>query len=199
MLIHKTQISEIKRKILHLSSAAVPITYDFLQCPIDLLFVMISCSTVMLLDFYRRTQPDLTSILNPILRSREISGPSGAFYMMLSFIITSLLFQKNITIISWWILVIADPCSCFAHKFFSKSTQHKSTLSFIGFFIPSYVIGYLNINSLAINHISLMISVLITGFFEHNNKLIGIDDNLSIPIVFCICVNAIHQIQYAFI
>lgn len=126
-------------------------------------------------------------IADKYLKAKEKDTPSGAFFFLLSSLITMLVFKERAAIPSLFVLSISDPLSSLTGYWFGKRPLLGKTLegSMI-FFISSFfiLIGF----SFAIP------VVLITALVSTATELVSsryIDDNLSIPIMTALALSVL--------
>ena len=107
---------------------------------------------------------------------RKKEDGSGAVFFLLGIFLVSLLFEKNIAIISIIVLSVSDSFSTLVGKFLGKiKIYKKKTLEgTLTFFSSSFIIILLSTQNIIISFFASLISALIELFTP-------IDDNLIIP------------------
>lgn len=183
---------ELFRKLIHLTSLSIPIVYYFITTETAATILAILTAVALILDLGRYLHPETGKIFYKIfgflLREHELDHKkknlNGATYVLISALISVLIFPKAIFISAFSILIISDSAAALVgrkfgkHKFLSKSLE--GTLTFfisacivilftpkIGSFKEEYVIGFI---------------AAFIGAIVENISFRLIDDNLSIPL-----------------
>jgi len=183
---------ELYRKLIHLTSLSIPIVYYFISTDTAALILAILAGLALIIDLARYLHPEVGKIFYKIfgflLRKHELDHKkknlNGATYVLISALISVLIFPKVIFISAFSILIVSDSLAALIgrkfgrRKFLSKSLE--GTLTFfisacivilftpkVGGFIEEYIIGF--------------ISAFVGAIIE-NISFSLIDDNLSIPL-----------------
>lgn len=183
---------ELYRKLIHLTSLSIPIVYYFISKETAALILAILAGLALIIDLARYLHPEVGKIFYKIfgflLRKHELDHKkknlNGATYVLISALISVLIFPKVIFISAFSILIVSDSLAALIgrkfgrRKFLSKSLE--GTLTFfisacivilftpkVGGFIEEYLIGF--------------ISAFVGAIIE-NISFSLIDDNLSIPL-----------------
>lgn len=116
--------------------------------------------------------------------------PTGSTWMLVGFFITSIFFPKEKVIVAWLILVFADTAAALvgkkigiAHPKYGKSVEGSVIFFTCSCAICVYCDLFLDIK---IDLLRSLIACMVTSCAEFVSKRAKIDDNLLIPIVFCI-------------
>jgi dolichol kinase len=175
---------EIKRKIVHLVSLAIPIGYA-LTSKETALRVLIPLSLAFLaVDLLRRTIPWLGSLfekyfIGTVLRQSEKNRLMGSTYFLLSSVLVILLFPPAIANASLLILIISDTCAAWVGKGFGRVHLLNKTLEgSLAFFVSALLIAWF---SPGLERLSASLAAL--GATVVELLPIHIDDNFSIPFV----------------
>ena len=183
---------ELYRKLIHLLSLSIPIIYYFITEESAAIILGILTTIALIIDWGRYLHPETGKIFYKIfgflLREHELDHSkknlNGATYVLISALISVLIFPKIIFISAFSILIISDSAAALIgrkfgkHKFLSKSLEGTLT-----FFISACIV--------------ILLTPKVDGFFEE--YLIGfigafvgaiienvsfklVDDNLSIPL-----------------
>lgn len=159
--------AELKRKVIHLSCAVLPLLYYFY---LNREQIVILCSTISILfliaEFLRFRHREsgvlFKKIFSPLLREREKNKHiTGATYLFISATVTFIIFRKEIAVPAVMILTIADSFAAIVGKmtdslrFFDKSLAGSVT-----FFFISLIIIYIYVPE--IGWLSLVIAILVT-------------------------------------
>ncbi|WP_392505757.1 diacylglycerol/polyprenol kinase family protein [Rickettsia sp. 2024-CO-Wats] len=188
---------EKKRKIFHLSAIIFPLLYLFIpRTAIITLLLFIITAITLYLDISRHNNAKIsefvTRFFSTVIRLEENNGSfalSGVSFMMLGFFLTALLFPKNLVICSWLILIISDCLAALVGVKIGNSLGNgKSIAGSITFlvsaiFISILVYFYLGYNT---SFIIIIISCIGATVAEFYSKDLRINDNLSIPLSYCI-------------
>ena len=104
--------NEVFRKFIHISSLAIPLIYFYIDYTSFIICVSaITLFTFVINSFYNKYFSKLRYIntaLSFVLRPYEPNGIWGASYLILGFLIITLLYNKNIVIISMLITSLSD-------------------------------------------------------------------------------------------
>jgi dolichol kinase len=183
---------ELFRKLIHLTSLSIPIVYYFITAKTAAIILGILTAAALIIDLSRYLHPETGKIFYKffgfLLREHELDHKkknlNGATYVLISALISVLIFPKVIFISAFSILIISDSLAALIgrkfgkHKFLSKSFE--GTLTFfisacivilftpkIGGFTEEYLIGFI---------------AAFVGAIVENISFRLIDDNLSIPL-----------------
>lgn len=192
----KSYAQEIKRKLFHLISITIPILYYNLGEKTGNLMLLLITSLVVAVDLLRRYVKPLNKIVEivflNIMRKQEMEQKvllSGTGNMFLGFLLTSIFFKSQIAIASWVVLVVSDSVAAIlGMRFGKKKINGKTALGSTAFFISSLLVSSLSFYYMDYNFsfYSILLSCLFCTFVEFFSKSIRMDDNLTIPLSFCI-------------
>lgn len=187
---------EIKRKTFHLCCFIVPLFYFFVSKLVITSLLFLILITVIPLDMLRHYNVSIRNLINKffekIIRPEEASGSfklSGASFMMAGLFLTSLFFSKGLAITSWFILIISDCLAAIVGTKIGKPLENgKSLEGSVAFlssaiFISMLVYFYFGYNT---TFLIIIISSIITTIAEFYSKEFNINDNLSIPVIYCL-------------
>ena len=103
---------EFIRKFIHLLSLIYPLIYFLTDFYIFIYIIFLSCLSIISIDIARKRinviKLFFSKSFNFVIREYEYNSFMGATYMLISFLLITLLFDKNIVIISMIILIISD-------------------------------------------------------------------------------------------
>jgi len=183
---------ELYRKLIHLTSLSIPIIYYFISTDTAALILAILAGLALIIDLARYLHPEVGKIFYKIfgllLRQHELDHKkknlNGATYVLISALVSVLIFPKIIFISAFSILIVSDSLAALIgrkygrRKFLSKSLE--GTLTFfisacivilftpkVGGFMEEYIIGFIG---------------AFVGAIVENISFRLIDDNLSIPL-----------------
>ncbi|HEY6437947.1 MAG TPA: dolichol kinase [Ignavibacteriaceae bacterium] len=183
---------ELFRKLIHLFSLSIPIVYYFITTESAAIILGILAVAALFLDLGRFLHPETGKIFYKIfgflLREHELDQKkknlNGATYVLLSALISVLIFPKVIFISAFSILIISDSAAALiGRKFGKRKFLSKSFEGTLTFFVSACIV--------------ILFTPKVSGFFEE--YLIGfiaafvgaiienisfklVDDNLSIPL-----------------
>ena len=183
---------ELFRKLIHLISLSIPIVYYFITTETAAIILGILAAFALVLDFGRYIHPETGKIFYKmfgfLLREHELDHTkknlNGATYVLISALISVLIFPKVIFISAFSILIISDSAAALiGRKFGRRKFLSKSFEGTLTFFVSACLV--------------ILFTPKVSGFFEE--YLIGfiaafvgaivenvsfklVDDNLSIPL-----------------
>jgi len=183
---------ELFRKLIHLTSLSIPIVYYFISTETAALILGILAALALIIDLGRYIHTGTGKVFYKffgfLLREHELDHKkknlNGATYVLVSALISVLIFPKVIFISAFSILIVSDSLAALIgrkfgkHKFLSKSLE--GTLTFfvsacivilftpkVGGFSEEYLIGFI---------------AAFVGAIVENISFKLVDDNLSIPL-----------------
>ena len=183
---------ELFRKLIHLTSLSIPIVSYFIPTETAAIILGILAALALIIDLGRYLHPEIGKIFYKyfgfLLREHELDHKkknlNGATYVLISALISVLIFPKVIFISAFSILIISDSLAALIgrkfgkRKFLSKSLE--GTLTFfvsacivilftpkVGGFFEEYLIGFI---------------AAFVGAIVENVSFKLVDDNLSIPL-----------------
>ena len=188
-------INEIYRKIIHLSSIWIVFALYYIEKPALLALFSLCTVLVMAYEFLRRGDNRaaklLKRFLGAALRADEEQGnfkPSGAVYVFISALLSTLLFSKIVAITAISVMIIGDAAAALVGAKFGRTkfkALGKSLEGSIAFFIFSLlpVLFISRYTQAEAGYIAPAIcGIFAATLVELFSKKILIDDNLSIPL-----------------
>lgn len=175
---------EIRRKIVHLISMAIPIGYALTSRETALTVLLLLFLGFLSVDLLRRYHRGIGSLfqryfIGTVLRENETNRLMGSTYFLLASVLVIWLFPKPIAMVSVLILIISDTCAAWVGKgigrvaIFTKTLEGSLAFLFSAFLI---VWSYPGLNRLSGSLAALGATVI-------ELLPIPIDDNLTIPLV----------------
>jgi len=183
---------ELLRKTIHLTSLSIPVIYYFISSETAVIILAILAGLALMIDWARYISSGVGKIFYKIfgflLREHEIDEKkrnlNGATYVLISALISVLIFPKVIFITAFSILIISDSLAALVGRKFGRtkflSKSFEGTLAFfisacivilftpkIGNFPEEFLIGFAG---------------ALVGALVENLSFKLIDDNLSIPL-----------------
>lgn len=189
-------VFELKRKAFHCLAIIFPLLYHFWSKSSITTLLFCLNLIVISIDISRNYIPQIKGfidqVFSPIMKPHEKSGLkhlSGSSYMFLGFLITAILFPKEKAITSWLILIISDSLASIIGKLYGrKLSWGKSLEGSLIFVLSGLAVAIYSTKFLGwdVSYYKLALAVVITAMAEFFSAKLKIDDNLLIPIVFCI-------------
>lgn len=202
---------EIYRKLFHiLTIMVIPISALFLDSLQLNIFLAIVAAIVLSFDIMRHRN-DLVAkiflgIFSPILRTHEIEKNklTGASFTCLSAFVSFALFPKLIAVMAFTILAISDSLASLlgrkikSSEFFEKSVAGSSAFA-ISAFLILVLYGFIFDQELVFYSFGIF-AIFVTTMIEARPSLLRqLDDNLTIPLSFCLTMfllGAIWNVKY---
>ena len=195
---------ELLRKIIHLFSLSIPAVYYFIPQSTAVIILGILTFLALVIDITRYFSSSFGkyfyNIFGFLLRKHEINTKkktlNGATYVLLSALISVIIFPKVIFITCFAILIISDSMAALIgrrygkHKFLFKSLEGT-----LAFFISATIVVLFTpkIEYSLIEYIIGIIGAAVGAIAE--NVSFGLaDDNLSIPITTGLTMWALYSI-----
>lgn len=190
---------EIYRKIFHLGLTTIPILYLVLGKVDFLIFFIPLTIFIIALDYLRCRFKKVHKIITPVfkkimrekeLKNHELSGMSWAFF---GACVNFTAFDQVFAITGFLILIFADSMGAIVGKSLkSKKFYQKSQAGSFAFFATAILViigcGLYFDCSISFYLFAIIVAMLIT-YLEAYPSLLGLDDNLLIPITFGICMS----------
>jgi len=175
--------NEVYRKLFHISSLIIPLVYLFIDFTYFIIFLFIL--TILLLSI-NLTYSKIIDLLNSkinfdfIIRDYEKNSLWSASYMIITFFFISLIFSKDIVILSMFIGSISDPLAAlFGQKFGRIKLIHNKTLEGTYIFIISSFLIVCSFTSFISTY--LLIICILIALTELITPMKY--DNVTIPII----------------
>ena len=156
--------NEIYRKIFHISSLIIPVVYIYTNFINFIIFLTISTVFMFIINInYNLILRLINSKINLdfIIRDYEKKSLWSASYMILSFLLITIIFPKNVAIISMILGSVCDPLAgLFGQKYGKIKIIHNKTLEGTYVFIISAFL-LVSLYSYTVSTYLLLICVLI--------------------------------------
>ncbi len=193
----KTEIpysQEILRKVVHLVSLCIPVIYIFVTEKFALSVLIPMAVVAVALDLLSRKKDSWANkfvfgFFGGMLRKHERKKKklllNGASWVLISAVLTVLIFPKVIAVIAFLILIVSDMSAALIGRKWGKTMLGRKslegTLAFIvSGFLVVILVGYL-FNANIYFYIAGLLGAVIGGLAELYAKQLKLDDNLSIP------------------
>lgn len=187
---------EIKRKTFHLYSLIIPLLYMFLSKLVITALLFVLMIVVLVLDITRHYDSRIKNYIDrffaKLMRPEEFSGSfrlSGSSFMAIGFFLTALLFSKGLAISSWFILILSDSLAAVVGikigrpLWNGKSLEGSFAFLASAIFISMLVYFFIGYNT---SFMVIILSSIIVTACEFYSKQLSINDNLLIPVSYCL-------------
>ncbi len=182
----KISINEISRKVFHLFSSIVPLSYLYLVRDKDIMVMILAIASLFafFIELLRKHNKNIEYLFNhwlgSMLKKNELKGDlTGATWLLSSWTITTYFFEMIVAVSALMFLAIGDSFAAIIGKLYPLGRIGKKTLSgSLAGFIVSFGIVILICNTLPP-------IVIFTGAFGAmfiELLPMKIDDNFTIPI-----------------
>jgi glycerol-3-phosphate acyltransferase PlsY len=180
-------MSVFLRKSYRMAGIIFPLVYYFNPNRRDvLIFILIFVIPVAVIEIWRRLSAPVNrvvcKVLAPIGRAYEEKGISGTSYFLLAILLTALLFERSIAILSMLFLIFGDAVSAlFGMKFGRIKIGERTLEGSLSFFIVCLLIGFVLIPAnLDVSLLSVAMGALAATLVELIP--VRINDNLTIAL-----------------
>ena len=174
---------EINRKLIHTSSAIIPLVYWFVVPQNIMIYGLVVVNLVFFLVEYLRLIDSpagrfLSWFFKPAIREREASRVTGAAFVFLGNLVTITLFPKGIAVPALLILSISDSFAALIgiplgkHRIGTKSLE--GSLAF--FLVSIAVLAFFPSISWIAKILGAALGTLVEAFLGM------VDDNIAIPV-----------------
>ena len=183
----RTFFSEIFRKLIHISSLAIPLIYFFLIKDKNVMATILIILTLssLLIEYARLNRKGYVRFffqkyLKSVLRSNELKGHlTGATWMLIGFTFSVIIFDFEVSVLALLFLSVGDAVAAVVgHALPIGKIWDKSIFGSLSGFLSCVIFGLALNNTLSLQ---IIIFGAISGMFI---ELIPskINDNFSIPI-----------------
>ena len=194
--------NEFLRKLIHIGYSIVPFIYLFSDKNTIVIITAALSVYMVAVDLLRIKWTWLRNlymnVLGKILRGHEKDNSktvfTGGTYIVLSSLFCFLFFEKHVAISAMFITTFGDTAAALYGKHFGKIKVFDKTIEgSIVFFITGLIILFFMGMLSGIFLVPALIALTITVTLEL--LPIPIDDNILIPVSFCIVFNAVNMIM----
>jgi dolichol kinase len=183
---------ELFRKLIHLFSLSIPIVYYFIPTETAAIILGILAAMALIIDLGRYLHPETGKIFYKmfgfLLREHELDHKkknlNGATYVLISALISVLIFPKVIFISAFSILIISDSAAALVgRKFGKRKFLSKSLEGTLTFFVSACIVILFTpkVNGFFEEYLIGFIAAFVGAIVE-NISFKLVDDNLSIPL-----------------
>ena len=193
LAIKKDYRHELYRKSIHLSSLWIPTLIYFATQQVATAIFSIIFIGDALLEYgnYKKwpwARKTFGMLFFKTLRNKERIRTqfqvSGSMYVLAAAIVCTLLFSKPVAVIAMTVMLISDTCAALFGKAFGtrKLYKNKSLEGTAAFFLSALLINILYEPLFHFTYAGVIACALATAAEMYEDRL-GLDDNLSIPLV----------------
>ena len=183
---------ELIRKLIHLCSLSIPVVYYFISTNTAATILGVLAIVALTIDLARHFHPSAGKVFYGIfgflLRTHEVDSKkkslNGATYVLLSALISILIFPKAIFITAFSILIVSDSMAAIiGRKFGKRKFLSKSFEGTLAFFVSACIVVFFTPKVANLPEEFLIgFTGALVGAFVENVSFRLIDDNLSIPL-----------------
>lgn len=177
--------AELVRKGIHLFALTIPIGYIFVSLPLAIFWVGLSTAVSFFIDFSRFRKwmlwSWLANIMGSIFREHEMKGGlSGATYILVTALVTIIVFPKTIAIAALTFIIIGDTAAAIVgrrygkHRLIGRKSLEGSAACLISLSLISVIIPGLPYQAGFAGAAAATLTELLSG---------KVDDNLTVPMV----------------
>lgn len=195
---NKIPKNEIFRKIIHILSSVVPLSYLWLVKDKDtMLLILVALSITALVVEFLRNQTNFFSkyfniLFDFMLREKESNGKwTGATWLLLGWTITVAMFEMPIAVSALLFLSIGDSFAALAGKIYPKGKIGDKTFSGTIVGLVFCLIAVTTINQTLLPVVILFGAIAAMGIELIPSK---INDNLTIPVFSGLVMMIINKI-----
>lgn len=181
------------RKIWHMAGvSALALLYTYLPEKTYLSVILATWAAFIPLDIARQKNKTLNDFLvhlfKPILRQSEVHKLAGTTYLLSGVLFVSLVFPREIVLLTLLFLAFADPCASYfgirfgKDKIFGEKSLQGSFAAFLVCAILTF--SFLNYHALLLDKI-IIVSLLggLIGALAELLPIGKLDDNLTLPVM----------------
>ena len=177
---------EIKRKIVHMGSLAIPAGYLLFSKETVLSVILPLFLAFLLVDLLRQVHPGIGRLfkryfIGTVLRERETNTLMGSTYFLFSSVLVVFFFPKSIAVASLLILILSDTAAAMVGKGIGKVPIFgggKTLEGSLAFLVSSQLIVWIYPG---LNH--LWGAAASIGATVIEVLPVKVDDNLTIPLI----------------
>lgn len=176
---------EIRRKIMHNISLAIPIGYHYVSKEKALIILLPIFGFYLFCDLLRHFHQGFRQLFDRIitvhfLRDREKGGLIGSTYFLIGSILTIIIFPKEIAIASLYILIISDTSAAIVGSCWGRTrlAKEKTLEGSLAFFATGIIIVALTMRSNPFWGTLAVLGATLVELFP-----LKLDDNLIVPLV----------------
>ena len=176
--------SEAPRKAIHLASIVIPIGILYAPIVVSRRVLLLVALALLVTDLVKIHQPRLrtyfTQFFGHLIRRHERAGVTASTYMLVSALLATYLFDREVAAAAMVFLIVGDFCAAMVGKAVGRTPLFGKTLEgFAAGFVASFLVAWLLVPSLGVR--DLLIAAFVGSVVEI--LPIPVDDNFRIPLV----------------
>ncbi len=177
------------RRLFHLSGCLIPVVYLLTNKRVALLVAAAAIVAVAFIEALRIKGCIRLGFVEALLKERELKGPTGSLFYLVSCLATILFFDKRIASASIFVLAVSDPISSIVGlKWGRRSFRGKSAEGTAAFFFSSVLV----LACFSFKWPGIIVAAAAACATElFSSKYV--DDNLAIPIVAALALAALAR------
>ncbi len=177
------------RGLFHLSGCVIPVIYLSADKGAALLVTGSALVVAALVEALRVKGYIRVAFVGPLLKEKEMKGPTGCLFYLISCMATILLFDKRVASASIFVLAISDPLSAIVgSKWGRRSLYGKSVEGTSAFFFSALIV----LVCFSFGWPGLILTAgAATAAELFSSKFV--DDNLTIPIVTALALTVLAR------
>lgn len=197
---------EIFRKLIHYSSAAISISYLFLEKNTVLAALTVLLAFMLLFELTKYRSRYIHSLyvkyFKDMLREHEYDTGklriNGATWVILSAIFCILVFPRNVAIMGLLMLSFADSTSALLGRLYGKKqyAPNRSYVGTISFFLTGSAVMLLTPKYFGTLKEYLICFIALGATTVVDSLSPPVDDNLTIPVTCCVVLYILYIISY---
>lgn len=185
--------SEIKRKLIHLSSLWIPLVIFVLPMNYTVTLFAVILIGLLIFELLRHQNHGLSRLVSrfftPIMRPQELCNPyclTGATYVLISALLCTLIFPTPVAVTALSIMLVADTAaSLIGRRYGTTMIMGKSIEGSCAFLVTaiatSVIVGQIFQAQQSFYFSAIAASVAATAVELISSRL-NLDDNLSVPL-----------------
>jgi len=185
--------SEAPRKAIHLGSIIIPLGILYLPLSVSQRALMISLAVFLTVDLLRlhhkRIRTYFARFFRHLIRRHERKGLLAATYMLMSALLATALFSREVAAASYIYLVVGDTVAALVGKAWGRVRVFGKTLEgFLAGFVASWAAAAALVPSISIEHLAAgALAAMIIEILP-----IPVDDNFRIPLLAGVVLEWLH-------
>lgn len=176
--------SEAPRKAIHLASIVIPLGILYFPMFVSRRVLMLFALALLVTDLVKIHQPKLrnyfTHFFGHLIRRHERTEVTGSTYMLVSALLATYLFDREVAAASMIFLIIGDTLAAMVGKAVGRTPLFGKTVEgFLAGFVSSFLVAWAIVPSLGVFHI--LAGAFVGAVVEI--LPIPVDDNFRIPLL----------------
>jgi dolichol kinase len=176
--------SEAPRKAIHLASIIIPLGILYLPLSVSRRALEVFCVLFLVVDLLRLHHPRLRTYFSlffrRLIRRHERRGLLASTYMLISALLATMLFSREVAAAAYIYLVVGDTVAAIVGKAWGRVRVFGKTLEgFLAGFVASWAAAAALVPSIPLEHLAAgALAAMIVEILP-----IPVDDNFRIPLL----------------